>query len=156
MWKCKIAKILRSLLEEQILYSSVLVWAEESATISTNRAEWSMGNGAVGNIGIRIPNGGVAKTLSFHADVYSTGGTVDIALVDFQTGSPQILANIQLSDATDGGGQVNNAHKLIDIDVEIPDDAVLGFRTTQASSQIIDARVSVSVQYEIGKTLKFK
>ncbi len=135
------------------LYEYKELWAEESAGLNNNSAEWSFGNGAAGFIGIPIGEGWEVVEMGFHADNFQAAATVTVELVDFTTPSTAaaVISSISLSNSTDGGGTTNNAYKLISLNQPIPSGAVLGFRTTGLTGAISDARVYARFRRQIGE-----
>lgn len=141
------------------LYEHLVIWAEESGATNANSAEWSFGNGATGFMGLTWDNDDQweAVAMSFHADTYAATATIQVDLMNFgntpSSAAANTLASIELTSATDGGGQTNNAKKWTDFaaPVPIPANAVLGFITRAETGNISDARVLVKLRRQIGE-----
>nr|CAA6801085.1 MAG: Unknown protein [uncultured Thiotrichaceae bacterium] len=114
---------------------------EESSAIQSNQSEWSWANGATGIIGVRVDEGWELISLSFQANVYAANAQAMVRMHDFSNGSTAaatIIADISLTNSTDGGGQTNNAHKIVEFTptVPIPSNTVVGFRTGCISGNV--------------------
>ena len=58
--------------------NTIVIWAEEAATLSGNQREWSFGNGATGVIGILLPEDWYLHAMTFQCDVFPAGRTVTV------------------------------------------------------------------------------
>lgn len=151
--QCRIESFVKRLLrkkalkvEKAFIYSHWLIWSEEGGSADDYSTEWSYGNNSVGYIGIPMRQNIELVSMRFNADTYALNAEIEVTLVDFQdtagTTAP-VIGTINITGAFDGGGKVNNAHKIITFDppLPVPDDAVLGFRTTHQVGNISDMRI---------------
>lgn len=135
-------------------YEYMTIWAEEGGALSDNNTQYSFGNGAVGNIGIRIDDGWEIIGASLHFD---TGGSatesMEVQIKDFQSSggaAAPTLATVTITAA--GGGQDNNSHVYQDITpVTVPNGAVIGFRTGDEVGTWTDGRVMVRLRRQDGE-----
>jgi len=131
-------------------YEYMTIWAEESGALSDNNAQWSFGNGATGNIGIRIDDGWEIVGASLNFDVGgSAAEAMDVDIMDFQAGAA-VLANVSIAAA--GDGQDNNPHEYTAITpTAVPNGAVIGFRTGDEVGAWSDGRVMVRLRRQDGE-----
>ena len=138
------------------LYEHRDIWAEESAGLTANNAEWSFGNGATGVVGLPIGENWEVVEMGFQADVYSAGTSITIDLIDISDGTTNnTISSMSLTNENDGGGGVNNAFKLqvFDPPVAIPaqnGQGCIGFITRGFSGTASDARVSARMRRQVG------
>jgi len=134
------------------IYEHMTIWAEEGGALSNNNTQWSYGNGATGNIGIRIDDGWEITAISMHFDTGGSGGeNATISVRDFQgAGAGLVLAQAQITAA--GDGQDNNSHIYEELatPVAVPNGAVIGFRTEAETGGWADGRVSVRLRKQAG------
>ncbi len=108
-------------------YSTFPVWAEESATLSTNNNQWSYGNGDTGAIGIVVDTLEV-YAMSIDADIVGT--SVDIELM--RDGITTTTASF------------TGANEYIELTTAIPysQGQLLGFRTGTVTGTFNSVRVT--------------
>ena len=124
--------------EERIWNAYTIIWAEESTAVASNTAEWSFGNGDVGNIGIPLADDWEIYALGFNADSSSGGATISFDIVDFTTNT-DVATNIATPNNL---GVTNNYVSVVDIPtVQINRGTTLGFRTNTITGTISSARV---------------
>lgn len=145
--------------KKEAVYETIDYWTEESGGTADNSAEWSSGNGATGYIGRPIGPGWEVIGLYFHADTYAAQASITVDLMNYgntpSNAAANTIASISLADATDGGGQTNNAYKLflLNTPVEVPvtgDSTVIGFLTRNSQGNISDARVGARLRRLVG------
>ena len=132
------------------------LWAEESGGATANSSEWSFGNGATGFLGLPIDAGWEIVQMGFHADTYPSTATIQVDAMDYSGPAPgdaaaRTLSSISLEDARDGGGDTNNAYKIVEISpaASVPA-GVLGFITRAMVGAISDVRVYVRLRRQVG------
>lgn len=138
------------------LYQNRDIWAEEAGGTDPNSAEWSFGNGATGFMGLPIDDGWEIDYMYFMADTFPATGSIRVGLCDYtfpSNAAGNVLAEIELTSASDGFGNTNHAWKIEkfgDVNpVSIPQ-CVLGFRTLAESGVISDARVGAYLRKKVG------
>lgn len=130
------------------------IWAEESGTLTANSAEWSFGNGATGFIGLPIDEGWEVEALYFHADTYAATAAISIDLMNYgnvpSDAAANTIATIELTSATDGGGDADNAYKYQKLlnPVAVPE-GVLGFTTRTLTGAATDGRVGARLRRKV-------
>lgn len=145
------------------IYEYREIWAEESLAISSNQAEYSYGNGAVGNIGIPNipdPNWEIIG-MYFNADIFEAGASATIACYQFLTPSndqSNEVCTITINGPSDGGGEVNHAYKYLEYDPPkaLPHAntaAPIGFYTKTVTGAISDVRIGVRLRRKIGEAV---
>lgn len=136
------------------LYFPREILAEENAALGTNQSEWSYANGATGFIGEVFPAGYECYGMSFNADTYSTGSTVTVDLMSYNTPTgdvANIICSISLANETDGGGSENNAYKYVEFVTPFSIPAgVVGFYTRSVTGNVSDARVMGHTRLQVG------
>jgi len=150
--------------EEVELFEYRDIWAEESGAMTNNSAEWSYGNGATGFIGLPIDAGWLVESMYFHADTYAARTRIEVALLNYgntpSSAAANRLTSITLANAADGGGQTNNAYKMVNSnDVPIPvtgTHTVIGFHTVSLRGAASDGRVGARLRRSLGFFLRKK
>ena len=134
------------------VYAYKTIWAEEGGGGANANYQWSYGNGATGLIGIPVGDGWEITGMFFQADTFPANGQLSVNIVNMKN-TPVVLGVIQLSSATDGGGQTNNASKYVELatPIVVPDDAVIGFQTNTEVGATGDMRVGVDLRKEVGQ-----
>jgi len=143
----------------KVLYEYRDIWAEESGVLSTNSAEWSFGNGSTGYIGIPLEAGWELVSMYFTADTFPSNSSVSIGLMNYGNTPSGAIGNqiytFVLLDARDGGGNTNNAYKIVSLPVPIilptAGTTLLGFITRSVVGTVRDARVGVRLRRPIGR-----
>lgn len=125
----------------KIAYEKIVIWAEEAGGISNNNTQWSFGNGAVGFIGIPLPENWEAYAVSFHADNTSNAtNTLIIAIGDMSANN----TFTELLRFTASGADDNMSYtEVLGTPIAIPAGTTLGFRSITEVGVIADARVAV-------------
>ena len=136
------------------------IWAEENGTISSNQAEWSYGNGAVGWIGIPhdAKDNWEVFAMYLNADTFAAGSSARVSVRQFETGSNTTahkIADITLDDTTNDG-VVNHAFFYEEFSTPIPlpyptTSAPIGFYTETVTGSVSDVRVGVRLRRKIGE-----
>ena len=125
--------------EERIWNAYTIIWAEESAAVASNAAEWSYGNGDIGNIGIPLADDWEIYALGFNADASTAGATISFDIVDFTT-TTNMVTNVA---TPNNFGGTNNYVSVVDTPpIQIGRGATLGFRTNTVTGTISSARVA--------------
>lgn len=131
------------------------IWAEESGGATANSAEWSFGNGATGYMGLPIDAGWEIIQMGFHADTYSSTARIQVDAMDYSGSTPgdaaaRTIASISLNNAQDGGGDANNAYKVVSVAPTPVPEGVIGFVTRGLAGAISDVRVYARLRRRIG------
>ena len=120
------------------VYEKIVIWADENAALGDNQLEWSFGNGAVGQIGIPLPEEWEAYAVSFNSDINAATSAVTMAIINSNT-------NTNLFTFTATGNVDNMVYtEVLATPVTIPVGTSLGFRTVTVTGGTVDnARVAV-------------
>lgn len=125
----------------KITYEKVVIWAEETGSLTNNNMQWSFGNGDVGFIGVPLPEAWEAYAVSFHADNTSNGSNTMIM------GVGDISADgtfTELFRFTASGANDNMSYtEILGTPVATPAGTTLGFMSITESGNINSARVAV-------------
>jgi hypothetical protein len=154
----RVARIERKQLRltKQPVYEYRDIWAEESGRTNANSAEWSYGNGATGFIGLPVDSGWELTALALHADTFASQAVLSVDAMAYPASSPgssaaNSLATITINGATDGGGEVNNAFKFLELTspVAVPVTR-FGFITRTRTGNSSDVRVYARLRRKAG------
>ena len=121
-------------------FEKLVIWAEESSTISGNQQEWSFGNGASGQIGITLPEDWYLYALTTHFDVFPSGRVVTLTARNQATAQDIPGAQIVTTGPTNNAQAVN----LLPTPILLPAGTVLGFRTVSVTGGggVSDGRIA--------------
>ena len=125
--------------EERIWNAYTIIWAEESAAVSSDTTEWSYGNGDVGDIGIPLADDWEIYALGFNADTANLIAEISFDIVDFTT-TTDLATNVV---TPNNFGEFNNYVSVVDIPpIQITRGTTIGFRTNTVTGTISSARVA--------------
>ncbi len=143
---------------QEAVYETQVLWAEENGRITSNQSEYAWGNGSASVVGLRMTDGWEITGMSFHAGTYPSTATAVVNVFNWTTASTaaaNILSSISIGNAVDGGGQINNAHKVVEYTTPIPVPAgtVLGFRSGTITGVISNVRIAVFLRRKIADVI---
>ena len=106
------------------------VWSEENAGLGANQREWSFGNGATGNIGVRAVYDGEVQSLFLDAESEGTSVIIQVTIDNVVQGSVTFTSS-----------------GTIDLPVPVPftKGQQIGFRTGAISGSWTDARAGAGL-----------
>lgn len=140
------------------LYEYRDLWAEEGGGTDANSAEYSYGNGSTGFIGLPIDGdeGWELVELRLNADTFAANAVLQVDAMAYPSNGPgsstaNTLASILVNGATDGGGEVNNARKVVVLPTPVPvPTCALGFITRTRTGNSSDVRVFARLRRQTG------
>lgn len=129
-----------------IQYEYANLHAEYTGTLVVNGNRWSYGGRQYGSKGIRLGARWELLSLSLAVDLFAAASMVEVQLHNWtnaDTAAIYDIGGITINGAGDGGGQVNNAHKLYEFPtpIPIPDPSLTGFITRAMTGTVSDAVV---------------
>lgn len=131
--------------DDIIVYEKIVIWAEESAALSNNTAEYSFGNGAAGNIGIPLVEDWELYGVTFNANASSAGASLTMEIMNFTNNS--VLLSVP---TPNNFGVTNNYVSVVSgLSVQLTEGMTLGFRTDVQSGTISNARVAAWLRREV-------